>query len=86
MGDSVSKYFLDREEYTTNTTARRDPLKTDPIVEEVKEIMDKRSQRGIKEYGMTLQDNPDGFYVWLKELQEELLDAALYIQKLRKQK
>ena len=86
MGDSVSKYFLDREQYNTNTTARRDPIKTDPIVEEVKEIMDKRSQRGIKEYGMTLQDNPDGFYVWLKELQEELLDAALYIQKLRKQR
>ena len=84
MGDSVSKYFLDREQYNTNTTA--DPIKTDPIVEEVKEIMDKRSQRGIKEYGMTLQDNPDGFYIWLKELQEELLDAALYIQKLRKQR
>ena len=48
--------------------------------------MDKRSQRGIKEYGTTLQDNPDGFYVWLKELQEELLDAALYIQKLREQR
>ncbi len=86
MGDSVSKYFLDREEYTTNTTARRNPVKTDSIVEEVKEIMDKRSQRGIKEYGTTLQDNPDGFYVWLKELQEELLDAALYIQKLKKQR
>ena len=86
MGDSVSKYFLDREEYTTNTTARTNPVKTDSIVEEVKEIMDKRSQRGIKEYGTTLQDNPDGFYVWLKELQEELLDAALYIQKLKKQR
>ena len=86
MGDSVSKYFLDREGYTTNTTARRNPVKTDSIVEEVKEIMDKRSQRGIKEYGTTLQDNPDGFYVWLKELQEELLDAALYIQKLKKQR
>ena len=86
MGDSVSKYFLDKEKYTTNTTARRNPVKTDSIVEEVKEIMDKRSQRGIKEYGTTLQDNPDGFYVWLKELQEELLDAALYIQKLKKQR
>ena len=43
MGDSVSKYFLDREQYNTNTTARRDPIKTDPIVEEVKEILDKRS-------------------------------------------
>jgi len=86
MGDSVSKYFLDREVYNTNTTARRDPVRTDLIVDEVKEIMDKRSQRGIKEYGSTLEENPDGFYIWLKELQEELLDAALYIQKLKKQK
>lgn len=86
MSDSVTKYFMDRDNYTTNTTARRDPVKKDPIVEEVKEIMDKRSERGIKEYGTTLQDNPDGFYVWLKELQDELLDAALYIQKLRKQR
>ena len=86
MSDSVTKYFMDYDDYTTNTTARRDPVKTDPIVEEVKAIMDKRSERGIKEYGTTLQDNPDGFYAWLNELQEELLDAALYIQKLKKQR
>lgn len=58
----------------------------DPIVEEVKNIMDKRSAKGIKEYGTTLADNPDGFYTWLNELQAELLDAALYIQKIKKQK
>jgi len=86
MSDSVSKYFLDREQYNTNTTARRDPVRTDPVVEKVKDIMDKRSERGIKEYGTTLEDNPNGFYVWIRELQEELLDAALYIQKIRNQK
>ena len=59
---------------------------SDPIVEEVKDIMDKRSTKGIEEYGTTLADNPDGFYRWLNELQSELLDAALYIQKLKKQK
>ena len=48
--------------------------------------MDKRSTKGIEEYGTTLADNPDGFYRWLNELQSELLDAALYIQKLKKQK
>ena len=85
MGDSVSKYFLDKEKYTTNTTARRDPIKTDPVVEEVKDIISERSERGMKEYGITLQDNPEGLYFWLKELQEELLDAALYVQKLKKQ-
>ena len=58
----------------------------DSIVEEVEQIMDKRSAKGIKEYGTTLQDNPDGFYRWLNELQQELLDAALYIQKIKQQK
>lgn len=59
-------------------------MKTDGIVEDVKYIMDSRSKEGQKEYGTTLQENPDGFYTWLNELQTELLDAALYIQKIKK--
>lgn len=57
---------------------------TDSIVEDVKYIMDTRSQQGQREYGTTLEDNPDGFYRWIDELQMELLDAALYIQKIKK--
>jgi|TARA_X000001382_G_C3049272_1_gene140530 hypothetical protein len=71
MSDSKKKYF---------------EMQTDGIVEDVKYIMDKRSEKGQREYGTTLEDNPDGFYAWLNELQEELLDAALYIQKLKKQR
>lgn len=71
MSDSKKKYF---------------EMQTDGIVEDVKYIMDKRSKKGQREYGTTLEDNPDGFYAWLNELQEELLDAALYIQKLKKQR
>ena len=71
MSDSKKKYF---------------EMQTDGIVEDVKYIMDKRSENGQREYGTTLEDNPDGFYAWLNELQEELLDAALYIQKLKKQR
>lgn len=69
MSDSKKKYF---------------EMHTDGIVEDVKYIMDKRSEEGQKEYGTTLENNPDGFYKWLNELQTELLDAALYIQKLKK--
>ena len=69
MSDSKKKYF---------------EMQTDGIVEDDKYIMDSRSKAGQKEYGTTLQDNPDGFYRWLNELQTELLDAALYIQKLKK--
>ena len=71
MSDSKKKYF---------------EMQTDGIVEDVKYIMDKRSEEGQKEYGTTLADSPDGFYRWLNELQTELLDAALYIQKLKKLK
>lgn len=69
MSDSKKKYF---------------EMQTDGIVEDVKYIMDKRSEQGQKEYGTTLEDSPDGFYIWLNHLQEELLDSVLYIQKLKK--
>ena len=53
----------------------------DPIVEQVKEMFDKRSEVGIKKYGTTLHDNnTDDFF---NHLQEELMDAILYIQKLK---
>jgi len=58
-------------------------IKKDGIVEKVKNLLDSRSQKGIKEYGITLEDNPDGFYRWVNELQQELLDAALYLEKIK---
>lgn len=69
MSDSKKKYF---------------EMQTDGIVEDVKYIMDKRSEKGQREYGTTLEDSPDGFYSFLNHLQEELLDSVLYIQKLKK--
>ena len=69
MSDSKKKYF---------------EMQTDGIVEDVKYIMDERSKKGQKEYGTTLEDSPDGFYSFLNHLQEELMDAVLYIQKLKK--
>lgn len=85
MSDSVKKYYEAIEDrWYSNSTAPK--VLKDSIVEEVKDIMDKRSQSGIKEYGTTLADNPDGFWRWVNELQTELMDAVLYIQKLKKSK
>ena len=85
MSDSVKKYYETIEDrWYSNSTAPK--VLKDSIVEEVKNIMDERSQSGIKEYGTTLADNPDGFWRWVNELQSELLDAALYLQKLKKTK
>lgn len=53
----------------------------DPIVESIIEKFKERSEVGIKKYGTTLyENNTDDF---LNHLQEELMDAILYIQKLR---
>ena len=50
----------------------------------VKKVIDKyieRSEKGTKKYGTTLEkNNTDDF---LTHLQEELMDAVLYLEKLK---
>lgn len=66
------KYFVEGAPRSLSTT--------DPIVEQVKELFDKRSQAGIKKYGTTLyENNKDNFF---DHLQQELMDGILYLQKL----
>ena len=52
----------------------------DKIVEQVLAKYQERSDRGFLKYGTTLQENNKGSY--LKHLQEELMDATLYLEKL----
>lgn len=56
---------------------------SDQIVLEVIEKYAKRSEVGIAKYGTTLETNNKDNY--LKHLQEELMDATLYLQKLMDQ-
>ena len=42
-----------------------------------------RSQLGIKKYGRTLDRDDLSLIDWLNHLQEELMDATLYIEKLK---
>ena len=57
--------------------------KKDSIVESVINKYQQRSKLGISKYGTTLQENnTDNF---LLHLQEELMDASLYIEKLLSQ-
>lgn len=56
----------------------------DRIVQLVIDKFQQRSEAGIKKYGTTLeQNNEDDF---LTHLQEELMDAILYIEKLKQLK
>ena len=52
----------------------------DKIVQQVVNKYTERSDRGYQKYGTTLQENNRDIY--LKHLQEELMDATLYLEKL----
>jgi hypothetical protein len=55
----------------------------DTIVESVIEQFKQRSKTGINKYGVTLDREDLNTLQWLQHLQEELMDATLYVQKLK---
>jgi len=55
----------------------------DPIVIKVLAKYYERSQLGIQKYGRTLDRDDLNLIEWLNHLQEELMDATLYIEKLK---
>ena len=55
----------------------------DPVVESVARKLSTRSLVGYTKYKTTLKDNNGDSSYWLNHLQEELMDAILYIEKLR---
>ena len=57
----------------------------DSIVESVIERFRDRSEVGIKKYNTTLDRNDLSALEWLQHLQEEIMDACLYIEKLKKE-
>lgn len=59
--------------------------KKDSIVESVVNKYKQRSEVGIKKYGVTLDRKDLNFSDWLTHLQEELMDATLYIEKLKQE-
>jgi hypothetical protein len=57
----------------------------DTIVESVIKQFKDRSDVGIAKYGVTLNREDLSTLEWLKHLQEELMDATLYIEKLKQE-
>ena len=53
----------------------------DKTVQDVIDKFQQRSETGIKKYGTTLEENEKDDF--LNHLQEELMDAVLYIEKLK---
>ena len=95
MSDSVKKYIEKMEsdnnlydefmnsQWAMNSTIPIENTSRDLIVQEVKDLYDARSEVGINKYNTTLHDSLDGLETFLEHLQEELMDATLYIQKLK---
>lgn len=57
----------------------------DPILLKVLAKYYERSERGVKKYGRTLDRDDLSFLDWLNHLQEELMDATLYIEKMKEE-
>lgn len=93
MSDSVTKYnerMSDREIMNAKrglgTSFYPDTKYTPPTDKFVDKVIDnfkQRSQTGIEKYGTTLERDDVDLLGWLTHLQEELMDATLYIEKLK---
>ena len=57
----------------------------DKIIEQVINKIKSRSDVGFKKYGVTLADDDQTLDTWLKHIQEELMDATLYIERLKRE-
>jgi hypothetical protein len=44
-----------------------------------------RSDVGFAKYGKTLRDDDSDLFTWVNHLQEELMDAVLYMQRLKEE-
>jgi len=55
----------------------------DKNVELVRQMLYNRMETGYKKYGVTTERTDIDLQGWLQNLQEELLDAAVYIERLK---
>jgi hypothetical protein len=69
-----------------NITHEQDSIKQeDSILLAVMAKYYERSKRGQQKYGTNLDRKDVDLIGWLDHLQEELMDATLYIEKLKKE-
>ena len=60
-------------------------LPQDQNVIEVIDSFKQRSEVGFKKYGINTERTDIDLLGWLNHLQEELMDATIYIQRLKKE-
>jgi len=77
--------FIEQVEINQRFPASDEQPVKDLIVEKVINKFKTRSTLGIAKYNTTLQENNLSVYEWLNHAQEEALDMALYLEKLKSQ-
>jgi hypothetical protein len=55
------------------------------IEEQVIDFLRSRAETGKRKYGVTMERDDLSFLEWIQHLQEELLDAAVYAEKLKEE-
>ena len=55
----------------------------DRIVDNVINQFAIRSKKGVEKYGVTLERNDIDLLGWIQHLQEELMDAVLYVERIK---
>ena len=75
------QYYLDTKAGKISPCRAHGSL--DPNVEAVKESLSKRSKEGYKKYGTDTTRKDLSALDWLQHLQEELMDASIYIEVLK---
>jgi len=55
---------------------------SDPIVDQVLDRIRRRSDAGMKKYGVTMLRDDTSTIEWLRHAQEEALDFAVYIERV----
>lgn len=68
-----------------NITHEQEVKLQDSIVVKVMAKFYERSQTGLQKYGTTLDRNDLNTLEWLNHLQEELMDATLYVERLKQE-
>lgn len=62
---------------------RFDRRETDPVVAAVTRRFHERSAEGMQHYGVTMAQNDAPTRQWIIDAQEELMDAILYLERLK---
>ena len=88
----IDKYLLTIEKLTNQNKFLKDKLEeavkgnitSDPIVNRIIKKHIQRHQEGMKNFGITMQDNDKPLKDWVLDAQQESMDHILYLEKILK--